>query len=422
MRYTYFLALLIFLATPYTFAQECDNERFSEAVFENVTVSEGIEFGYNNQPTLFNPDEVQFLNLDFYEPEGDNWEERPLIIWAFGGAFVLGTRTSPDIVELANRFTKLGYVNASIDYRLSTSLALNGSEEAALKAVLKAVHDMKAAIRFFRKDAATDNLYRINPDQIYIAGVSAGAIAALHTAYLNEDAEIPDLLLDEANAVGGIEGLSGNAAYSSSVAGVISLSGAIGDLNWLNEGDIPVVSIHGTADDIVPYGSDILTLFGINMLIHGSSQLHERANEVNIPNAFLSFEGAGHTPFVLGDNSEAYMDSTFNHVSEFMQIQVCEYLENVGNVGINTAEANNFLANYPNPFAEKTFIKFDTDFSTKNISLKVYDLNGRLCAVNYEIQAHQIVVERGDLANGMYFYSILGENKEAKASGKMMVK
>ena len=49
---------------------------------------------------------------------------------------------------------------------------------------------MKASVRFFTKDAATTNTYKINPNKIFIGGYSAGAITALHYGYVNNESEL----------------------------------------------------------------------------------------------------------------------------------------------------------------------------------------------------------------------------------------
>ena len=71
---------------------------------------------------------------------------------------------------------KRGYVTASIQYRLTSIWNLTDSMH-MLQTVMNGISDAKAAIRYFRKDAATNgNVFGIDPNQIYIGGYSAGAI------------------------------------------------------------------------------------------------------------------------------------------------------------------------------------------------------------------------------------------------------
>ena len=65
---------------------------------------------------------MQTLKLDVYQPHGDTVTKRPAIVWVHGGGFKTGTKTSGEIVDQANEFAKRGYLNVSIDYRLTAGL------------------------------------------------------------------------------------------------------------------------------------------------------------------------------------------------------------------------------------------------------------------------------------------------------------
>lgn len=301
-------------------AMGCDGMRYNSPIF-STSVDLGVNYGNAPQATLFNPNATMDLDVDIYQPVGDTLSKRPLIIWAFGGSFVFGSSLSPDIVTLCEEFTKMGYVNASIDYRLTTDLIWNNNTDNAYKAVMKAAHDMKAAIRFFYKDAATSDVYRIDTSRIFIGGVSAGGIAAVHVAYLDEISEVPSLIYNEYINNGGLEGNSGNPGYSSDVAGVINLCGALLDTTMMKSGDEPLVSLHGTNDGTVPYNAALITTLGVNLFIHGSSSMHDHAdNNINLYNEFYSWQGAGHTPFV---SDADYMDTTVQFVRDFLYTRVC---------------------------------------------------------------------------------------------------
>lgn len=104
------------------------------------------------------------LQLDLYLPETNTKQLWPGIIFVHGGGWASGYRTNftPFAVAMAER----GYVAATISYRLSG--------EALYPA---AIYDTKAAIRWLRSNAKK---YGVNPDQIAIAGGSAGGqIASL---------------------------------------------------------------------------------------------------------------------------------------------------------------------------------------------------------------------------------------------------
>ena len=105
------------------------------------------------------------------------------------------------------------------------------TDENLPQAIIEAVFDAKAAVRFFKKDAAQNNVYRVDTNNVFVGGYSAGAFTALHYAYLSEENEVASLgfegLLDYIQAHGGMEGDSGNQGYSSSVKGVINIAGGL---------------------------------------------------------------------------------------------------------------------------------------------------------------------------------------------------
>ncbi len=104
------------------------------------------------------------LQLDLYLPKNIQHDPVPGIVFVHGGGWRAGYRTN--FTPMAIGLAKRGYVAASITYRLSG--------EAQYPA---AIHDVKAAIRWLRKNSKK---YGVNPHQIAVAGGSAGGqIAAL---------------------------------------------------------------------------------------------------------------------------------------------------------------------------------------------------------------------------------------------------
>ena len=299
---------------------ECDGERYTDEIFSQVNVTSNVLYGGNYNPNIWGQNEWQDLYLDIYEPIGDDVENRPLVFFLFGGSFVAGSKTNADIVELCTRYAKMGYVASAIDYRLTGDLIWSSNEETAYKAAAKGIHDLKSAIRWFRMNAEMSNEYRIDTDRIYAGGVSAGGIIAVNAAYLDQDSEIPDHLVDYIEENGGLEGNSGNEGYDSNFHGIINLCGAVGDYNWIVEGDIPVVSVHGDQDSIVPYGDGLITLFGLNMQVYGSYVIHETMLALGNISALYTFVGEDHVPFM---DSNAAMDITVEFTRDFMVDLVC---------------------------------------------------------------------------------------------------
>jgi len=80
--------------------------RYRDQVFSSVTVTRDLQYGSapdaNGNPVA--------LKLDLYQPSGDTQTKRPAVVWVHGGSFCCGDKTSPEIVDEATTFAKLGYV------------------------------------------------------------------------------------------------------------------------------------------------------------------------------------------------------------------------------------------------------------------------------------------------------------------------
>src|SRR5574343_398188 len=147
------LTLLSFIALASFSAKAlvpCSTGRYASDVYTNITTTSNIVYGANTSFSGANTT----LKLDFYEPTGDTAQARPLIIWAHGGSFLAGTKADGDVVSLSQHFAKKGYVCASIDYR--TGFFPIDSVN-SVKAVVRAVQDMKASIRFFYADRSEEH-------------------------------------------------------------------------------------------------------------------------------------------------------------------------------------------------------------------------------------------------------------------------
>jgi len=263
------------------------------------------------------------LQMDIYTPSSDQSTNRPVIVFAHGGAFVGGSKDLPDMQRLCNSFAKRGYVAASMSYRLSSDPLLFFDSLEVLSVVTRAMHDGKAAIRYFRKSAAENNPHGIDTNYIFGAGNSAGAIIMLHLAYMRNLNDIPPHLRDIIQMEGGLEGDRGNEGYSSRVHAVVNLAGAIHKLDYMQSGAPPLVSAHGDEDQTVPYDCDVvLQSFPspeFRNTLCGSKPLHQRANDINIANDLLVFEGDDHCPWIAGGGTPtSKMDEVEQHVVNFL--------------------------------------------------------------------------------------------------------
>jgi poly(3-hydroxybutyrate) depolymerase len=310
------LLSIFMLATTFSaVAQDpCTTGRYASDVFTTVTATSNVVYGQN---TSFSNSNTT-LKLDFYEPAGDTATVRPLIVWVHGGSFLGGSKTDADMVALSNAFAKKGYICASIDYRTGF-FPIDSAN--SVKAVVRAVQDLRASIRFFYRDRKEGiNQFKVDTNNIFIGGSSAGAITCLHLAYLDRSCEINGYVPNAAlTSLGGLEGNSGHPCYSSKVNGVINLCGALAQYGWLEAGNLPLCSLHGTTDGTVKYNRGVVNPGVPLMYLDGSRMIHEQALAVGVQSNFYTFNGAGHVPYLGGSSAAvAYMDTTVKFVRDYL--------------------------------------------------------------------------------------------------------
>lgn len=275
--------------------------RYLDQVFENVDVTPAVQFGEAAQE---GGDPLPLL-MDIYTPQGDAETNRPVMIVAFGGGFVVGERA--EVAFLAADFARRGYVAAAIDYRLipfdpNTGLGLTVDTPAEAEiAIIQALHDMKAAVRFFREDAAGEDVYSVNPDTIFTSGISAGGVLASLSAVFDDldvvdDDEVTAFLVANNGAAGNS---SDNAdEFSSDVQGALSISGSIGDLDWIDTNSAPLYAAHETLDPVVPCETMVTTsVVGVPLSASGGCVMIPAYEALGVPSGSFIVEREAHVGF-----------------------------------------------------------------------------------------------------------------------------
>jgi hypothetical protein len=373
-------------------AQDCAGGRYTTPLFPDVTVTTGVAFGSNTGVS----GTPQTLLMDIYEPTGDVLEDRPVVLAAFGGSFVAGSRA--DMASLCTELARRGYVAIAPDYRIGFFLP---NELSTTQAVMRGSHDMKACVRFLRRSVAEQgNPYRIDPDRIVVGGVSAGAISALHATYLNEDEEIPAILASQSVGLGGAEGNSGNPGYSSAVLACYSFSGAIGDTSWVVANDRPLCSVHEVGDNVVPYGTQEVSVFGIptGLIASGSNDLHIRLQNLDIPNCFLSYPDNDHVGYLTSDPA-----TSLGFVFDFLADKVCGGNASCGTLFASVAEREvERLVVTPNPTAG--IVSFELEGPSV---VRVMDASGRI-VMEQGVQGGGSTLDLAGLPDGFYHLRIEG--------------
>ena len=203
-------------------------------------------------PAILRPLE---LKMDIYMPEGDLSEGRPLLVMLHGGAFFIGNKEEKGQIGWCEYFASLGYVAVSVDYRLGFQV----SREDLTAAEDRAFEDAAAALQYLLE---RDDL-RIDPDRIFVAGTSAGAMLALRLAFRPEGPRIRAV----ANCWGGLH-----------------------DLGIMEQARTAILSFQSTSDPVMPYHSGYpfqkngfkLPTQWISDVIFGTAAVHARAVELGL--------------------------------------------------------------------------------------------------------------------------------------------
>lgn len=305
------IALFIFSVSE--ILAQCVEDRYLNEIFPAARTFENVV--YNRSLHLqgaclieSNTDSASFA-LDIYEPSGDTIQKRPVIVYAHGGAFLLGDKRMIPIEDFCRGMAQRGYVVVSIDYRKCFNTA---SSDAAVRAVYRAVQDMKAAIRYVKSNAA---ILRIDTNKIIAGGNSAGSIMAIHAAYAKE-ADRPMLQATYNNPdLGCLECSGNNLPHIGRPNAVINLWGAIVDTVLIDAGDVPMIAIHGAADGLVYPTYDTPFSYPAFPQLFGSIPIIQHMNRLGIENEFYYLIGEGHEPWLL---NAALVDTFSNWITRFM--------------------------------------------------------------------------------------------------------
>lgn len=299
------IATLFTLALLLTASAVTAQERYKDPVFTEVTTN--IDVYGSNFTVLTIPVTGhtlrQQLAMRVYQPVGDTETKRPLVIYFHTGNFLpfpqnsgcYGTIDDSSCVEIATRLAKMGYVVAVADYRLgwnplaTTELVRRFT---LINAAYRGVQDARTCVRYFRKDAATTNNYKIDTDKIILWGQGTGGYITLAAASLNNYTDIINTsepgkfmltpttpmviqpyngdiygnppapqqvcLVDATyNSITGIPVgdtlcVPNHEGYSSDFAMAVNMGGALGDKNWLDNLMPPLVSFHVLSDPFAP--------------------------------------------------------------------------------------------------------------------------------------------------------------------------
>ena len=196
------------------------------------------------------------LGLDIYIPDADAHPgTRPLIVWVHGGGFRPGNDKSQSyIVAFSIEFAKRGYICVSPDYRVREN-----PRDDIKGTIADAVSDLDAALVWVRENA---DRYRIDRENVFLAGGSAGGMTAVTLCYTAD------------KHLNGLINLWGSPAPELTES-------------FTYPEKTPYFSVHGTADELVPY--------------RNGTELLDRLKGHEIDAELMTIPGAPHTPMAHKD-------------------------------------------------------------------------------------------------------------------------
>lgn len=392
-------------------AQDECTGRYREIVFRSVALDGQIDF-----ESWSKHNGGRLLRYDVYSPKGDTASLRPCIILWHGGAFVDAIKkNSPDIVTLAKDLAKMGYVVITPDYRGLRDLTGFGRTEDMIKVVVGSTLDANDAVCHVLSGIENGNPYRINRDEIFAGGVSAGAIIGLHGLFLNDADELGAQYAGWAREIdnGRIDDvLAGKFCGNPDIIkGFFSVSGALVDTSFMRSTSVKFLHIHGTHDDFVPFDVG-QPLWGFTAApdLYGSKPIHEKSLQLGIQSELIIYEGGGHVPYLNLDeelltslnliNKKKY-DECLAAISSFLFDQLtCEKkTAPVTSVkGGNSIE----LKFYPNPAAQSFQINMP---ESRQWQIQIFDVSGKIVLQN-SFNGNRYSQSIHGVANGLYIVQI----------------
>ena len=282
------LSICALLFVPASPAQSQSSLQWSEILTNRYIVHPDQQYGFQNNVSL---------KLDFWEPK-DNDKPLPTLIYIHGGGWLFGDRTgaTPQLLPYFER----GWNVANVEYRMSgQSLAP------------AAVEDSVCALRWIYRNAKQ---FHVDTNRIIVTGHSAGGHLSLMVGMFDPasglDNECPadfawgDVPMKVAGVVNwfGIsdvnELLTGPnqknyaVAWFGSLANREQIAKQVSPLTYVRPGLPPIITIHGDADDVVPYSQAV--------------RLHQALTKAGDKNELVTIHGGKHGWFSDQDTVAAY--------------------------------------------------------------------------------------------------------------------
>lgn len=296
---------------------------YSVIVEEDINYANGLAHDGMNNNTIEMPQ-----LLDVYYPD-NNSTSRPVFMFIHGGGFTGGTKTKPEIIEMANYFASRGWFFASIDYRTASDLegtnftgiapqdwidftVLNATTPADARtsiAMYAAQRDAKAALRWI---VANSDTYNLNTDFITVGGASAGGITTIALGISNQEdfrdeipiADDPTLSTTNLNETYVVKSMID--FWGSNVK--LDLFNSVYRMERYDSNDPELFIAHGTLDPTV--------------LFSEATELDSIYNSLGIYHELVPLEDKGHGPWDATVNGKGLFEMSFDFLVDRQNLNV----------------------------------------------------------------------------------------------------
>lgn len=321
-----FLILLTIIPLTTLSQNYCHADRFTNPNFlsqDKIQIDTNITYGVAID--WLGMSDTQKFHISYPKLSIDSLKRSPFIMLIHGG----GYHTEDDFSNknqwnnLCDKLAKRGFVSATIDYRVgwedpNEEWNPKGKiEPTAVYAVYRANQDVRAALRFFVKNA---DAYGIDTNNIFIGGRSAGGDLSLATTFLSQqdlDSLIAALNLDCHKMFGALDSSTNTISATYKIRGVINMWGPIPDTSFIDPKEaqsIPIIMFHGTDDKQVPYKKFCPPDYSYTR--YGSYYIAERYKHLGACYQLNTKLGGGH-----GEDFDD--DFLADHISSFFKSVLC---------------------------------------------------------------------------------------------------